>query len=341
MPDVSPIAVVVATLCLLGGVVAGWVLKANRSRAEKAAINDGWQAQMDATRNEHRRLSEQNKRLMEQVNELQSSSRNSGNQARELSAALKEALGRRDDLQRDIKVVRNNLENVVGEKHRLKSDLSRRDAAAASVAQELEQRDARIEKLSRELTNWQDRLPPLIEKFREKNEEAERLGADLGAARERIAGLEAMLNSDETHVGPLSASELLESVEASNEWLDDEGDEEAVPAPDEEPGSEPDAKPSPAPVLLREANGSRFEGGLRDNLKAIKGIGPAIEKTLNELGIFRYAQVAEMSYYDIERVSNRLKGFKSRIEREDWVGQARSLSEQKAAAGMESRQGEF
>ena len=65
----------------------------------------------------------------------------------------------------------------------------------------------------------------------------------------------------------------------------------------------------------------------RDNLKRIKGVGPAIERTLNELGIFSFRQIAEMSEYDIDRVANRLRGFRSRIYREDWVGQARALCE--------------
>jgi NADH-quinone oxidoreductase subunit E len=66
-----------------------------------------------------------------------------------------------------------------------------------------------------------------------------------------------------------------------------------------------------------------------DDLKLIKGIGPAIEKTLNELGIYRFNQIAEMSEYDIDRVAQHMKGFRSRIYREDWVGQARGLQYQK------------
>ena len=65
----------------------------------------------------------------------------------------------------------------------------------------------------------------------------------------------------------------------------------------------------------------------RDNLKLIKGIGPAIEKTLHELGIFRFQQIANMSEYDIDRIAKHLKGFRSRIYREDWIGQARDLGD--------------
>jgi predicted flap endonuclease-1-like 5' DNA nuclease len=63
----------------------------------------------------------------------------------------------------------------------------------------------------------------------------------------------------------------------------------------------------------------------RDDLKRIKGVGPAIEKILNDLGIFRYRQIAEISDRDVDRVADRLRGFRSRIYREDWIGQARVL----------------
>ena len=67
---------------------------------------------------------------------------------------------------------------------------------------------------------------------------------------------------------------------------------------------------------------------MRDKLQAIKGVGPAIEKTLNEMGIFRFQQIAEMSEYDIDRIASSLKGLRSRIYREDWLGQARELRDQ-------------
>ena len=80
---------------------------------------------------------------------------------------------------------------------------------------------------------------------------------------------------------------------------------------------------SPEPEATAGSNGE-----LRDDLKQIKGIGPAIEKTLNEMGILRFDQIAEMSEYDINRIAKRLKGFRSRIYREDWIGQARDLQSQ-------------
>jgi predicted flap endonuclease-1-like 5' DNA nuclease len=66
-----------------------------------------------------------------------------------------------------------------------------------------------------------------------------------------------------------------------------------------------------------------------DDLRQIKGIGPSIQKTLHELGFQHFHQIAEMTEYDIDRVARQLKGFRSRIYREDWIGQARLLQNQK------------
>ena len=62
-----------------------------------------------------------------------------------------------------------------------------------------------------------------------------------------------------------------------------------------------------------------------DDLKRIRGVGVLIEKRLNSLGIVSYNQIADWTTDDIDRVSSSLD-FKGRIERENWVEQARILA---------------
>lgn len=62
-----------------------------------------------------------------------------------------------------------------------------------------------------------------------------------------------------------------------------------------------------------------------DDLKRIRGIGVLIEKKLNSIGVVSYEQVAQWNTEDIDRVSHMLD-FKGRIERENWVEQARILA---------------
>lgn len=71
------------------------------------------------------------------------------------------------------------------------------------------------------------------------------------------------------------------------------------------------------------------QGGTRtgppEDLKRIRGVGVLIEKKLLSMGITSYAQIANWSNADVDRVSNVLD-FKGRIERENWIEQARILS---------------
>ncbi|MEZ5811972.1 MAG: dipeptide ABC transporter ATP-binding protein [Rhizobiaceae bacterium] len=65
-----------------------------------------------------------------------------------------------------------------------------------------------------------------------------------------------------------------------------------------------------------------------DDLKLISGVGPKIEGILNELGIYKYEQVAAWKKAERAWVDDHLR-FKGRIEREDWVKQAKALAKSK------------
>ncbi len=74
------------------------------------------------------------------------------------------------------------------------------------------------------------------------------------------------------------------------------------------------------PELLKEAR-----GGKPDDLKKLKGVGPKLEATLNELGFFHFDQVASWGPQEVAWVDSRLK-FKGRIERDGWIEQAKVLA---------------
>ncbi|WP_421925031.1 NADH-quinone oxidoreductase subunit E [Neoaquamicrobium sediminum] len=62
-----------------------------------------------------------------------------------------------------------------------------------------------------------------------------------------------------------------------------------------------------------------------DDLKLISGVGPKLEGVLNGLGIYTYAQVASWKKAERDWVDGYLR-FKGRIERDDWVKQAKALA---------------
>jgi predicted flap endonuclease-1-like 5' DNA nuclease len=350
MPEITVTHIIVIAGALIVGIVLGWIVRGSRSVGEKAAINLGWQEQLEAQRSEHERLLDQNKSLMDQNSQYQASNKDAKMRASELSGALKEAFERRDELQRQMKDIRGNLEVAVSERDQLRSSTTAND-----LSEELENKDARIEKLNDELKNWQDRLPPLIERYQQRNAEAEALETQLTAALERIVALEEMVGSDQTRVEPVDPDALTDGMDASNDPNDDEAMDETIIDKVEELVDDDIEELLEAEAIIddsddavedvevsddaEEVEEDEVEDAAdddlhdlpRDNLKLIKGVGPAIEKTLNELGISRFDQIAQMSEYDIDRVAHRLKGFRSRIYREDWIGQARDLHDQKVS----------
>ncbi|MEQ9244970.1 MAG: NADH-quinone oxidoreductase subunit E [Nitratireductor sp.] len=62
-----------------------------------------------------------------------------------------------------------------------------------------------------------------------------------------------------------------------------------------------------------------------DDLKMISGVGPKIEGILHDLGIFTFEQVSKWKKAEREWVDGYLS-FHGRIEREDWVKQAKALA---------------
>jgi large subunit ribosomal protein L21 len=69
---------------------------------------------------------------------------------------------------------------------------------------------------------------------------------------------------------------------------------------------------------------SKSDSNIKDDIKLIGGVGPALEKKLNEAGITSLKQIAEFTDEDIARVEEAID-FKGRMEREEWVEQAKEL----------------
>ncbi len=447
MPEFTAVTVVLLALILVVGMVFGWVMRGDRSAKEKIAINAGWQQQIESQQSEHDRLAKQNKSLMEQISEYQASMKDSTLRAKELSDSLKETFQRRDDLQRQLKDTRSNLEVAAAERDRLQGDLRVKLARDNATEQAMQQKDAMILRLSGELANWQSRVPPLVDRYRLRDEEARELEnnlsearadhaeaqvalnqardgldearivlsearteldlaradrdatqSELQSARARIAALEDVIGSEHTRIEPVDVETLPKGLDASNEphedtmenvvtglrdqidddavplsaWLpvgadedhlpidtpDDDGPWAKVPASAESDDGDlnsddhrSDGAMQQAAITATDATGNtvQFESlptadnpsldtatdsntkadHDADNLRQIKGVGPSIEKTLHDLGFFRFSQIAEMTELDIDRVARQLKGFRSRIYREDWIGQARMLQHQK------------
>jgi predicted flap endonuclease-1-like 5' DNA nuclease len=345
---------------LIIGLAAGWVIRSRRSINEKAALHSSWREQLELQRSEHARLVELNKHLMEQINGHRRVDKDADMRAAELESALEVVAERHDALRRDIKDIRSELEVTVTQRDQLRDDIARRSSVAEASATALQQRDELIAKLVGDLKAWQQRLPPLIERFRTRNDEALLFKEQLAAAENRIAALDSVLGSEQTRVEPVDREALGDNLDASNEPLAATKDNSDAGRPRRTglaAGNEDRVAISSAAIGRYESLMDTAElAGLAseietaddadktmaaigeakteapDNLRMIDGIGPAIEDTLNQMGICSFDQIAEISEYEINQLANRLKGFRSRIYREDWIGQARHLRDQKSGS---------
>ncbi len=99
-----------------------------------------------------------------------------------------------------------------------------------------------------------------------------------------------------------------------------------TPKPAVKQAAEANAKPKPEEVKEDQPETlTAARDGKPDDLKLLKGVGPKLEETLNELGFYHYDQIAAWTPEQVAWVDARLK-FKGRIERDGWIEQAAKLA---------------
>jgi large subunit ribosomal protein L21 len=84
-------------------------------------------------------------------------------------------------------------------------------------------------------------------------------------------------------------------------------------------------KKAAAPKAEKKAEAPKAAAAGADDLKLLSGVGPALEKKLQEAGVTSFAQIAAWTDADVEEFGEKLS-FKGRIEREGWIEQAKELA---------------
>ncbi len=150
-----------------------------------------------------------------------------------------------------------------------------------------------------------------LDALRHKNGQ---LSSDLDASRSRGNQLEADLEALRNTNGQLAADlEDCRSQKVPLATTYEENDED---------------KAARAQAEVKAALGSKIKSASadeKDDLKRINGVGPFIEKKLNNLGIYTFEQVSQFDDDLSNKVTDAIEFFPGRIQRDDWVGQAKIL----------------
>jgi len=88
-------------------------------------------------------------------------------------------------------------------------------------------------------------------------------------------------------------------------------------------------QPSGNQLILQIAQPKPSPTQPKDDLKKIRGIGPAFERELNKLGIATFQQVAQWDADMLQQIAAKLDTAPARIIRDKWIVKAKKLHEQK------------
>lgn len=87
-------------------------------------------------------------------------------------------------------------------------------------------------------------------------------------------------------------------------------------------------KAAPKKAAAPKKDAAPADAGDADDLKKISGVGPVLEKKLNAVGITKFQDIIDLTPEKRDEVEEQLS-FKGRMEREDWVGQAKQFIAEK------------
>lgn len=198
----------------------------------------------------------------------------------------------------------------------LKDEIMQLKAENAKLSKAVEQEDQQVDNMAQmqslynatrqQLATFESRLSHL-------DEENELLKTELA-------------NLKETQAQAPATSETKKAAEPLLSFVD-----EKTAEPDPETLTQTDKKVLGEKIIIKDLE--------KDDLTLINGIGPFIEKKLNDIGIYTYDQIAAFDGPKIEQVTRDVAYFPGRIDKDDWVGQAKNLAAMKAnnPAGLKKK----
>lgn len=232
------------------------------------------------------------------INDLRESGTKYQQEIRNLHVSLENLELAKDKLQEELKQCTESRGNMVNleELQRATSELRKERERSETARNSLIEIESAHEALKQEL---QLKINQML-----NPEEANKLRAELNRLRLSNATLEEEIKELRQQV----PQEIIKSTKEAESALDPEHSEMAAFV---------------SSIGIKAASSHE-----KDDLKKISGVGPFIEQKLHRLGIYTYGQIASMTHEQAERINEAIEFFPGRIQRDDWVSQAKRLGEQ-------------
>lgn len=281
-----------------------------------------------------RELKEKKKALEEAKNELTQANEKMTLQEADLRRASLEI----EELENKASRIENEKNGLYNEVYALNGELEKLQAANKTYVSTIDDLNSQIQLLRsqndllvEQSNNTPPPPPPPAADPQVGVEDLAEIRSIYNATRNRLEAVESTISRLENE-----NQNLKEEVRGLKEQTNEPGLIFATPAPTLQAEAEPDkAEEEPIPDLTFVADKNIFGEKIavdhpeQDDLTLINGVGPFLEKKLNEIGVYSYEQISNWDQARVEQVTTQIGFFKGRIEKDDWVGQAYKLHQLK------------
>lgn len=320
--------------------------RARQQAEERLARADGDRAAVEASLKE---LTQEVTRLNEVVAAAQRTIEERERERRGLSEQIEDLESRHEhleqqlaerselviNLERDQAQAAERLEALQGERDELEEALRRSERHVKENTDYITGLDAKLERQKELNQSLEEELAEAQEELVQSTRKAEALDASAETARlqDQIRKLEALVRERTEALNRLSWQQEVSGREGRHP---DQGDAASSDDPQEKllvvlNQQLTDARSRNDELLVRireleERFRERSEGSAvpsdDDDLTRIHGVGQKLAEQLNELGIHRYAQIAELDEQSLEDEGHVLHVHRGRIVRDGWIEQA-------------------
>lgn len=207
MPGTVVTTIGLALIAALAGAAVGWMLHVGRCRRRLLDMAAREQEKLENEERVKERLRRQIRNLATRLDAARRGERDALGRLARTEADMADALSRADEASAGLAECQAALSSSNRKRDELHRQLRRLLAHSRELMAGQKERDEKIFTLSRQLSSWQERLPPLVWRFREKEREATAAHRALDMERERSRELEDTLRTRSlAHVAAVEGS---------------------------------------------------------------------------------------------------------------------------------------